>query len=73
MAKLQNLTLVPEQQSVVDSGIRFNQWAVGRAQSQQLFNELKKWLISSISSSRQQSTVLMVNGDLVAAHHHQID
>ena len=51
-AKLHNLTLVPEQQSAVDSGICLDQWALGRTQSQQPFNDLKWWLISSISLSR---------------------
>ena len=40
-AKLQGLMLVPEQQSAVDSGIRLDQWALGRTQSQQPFNNLK--------------------------------
>ena len=63
--------LVPEQQSAVDSGIRLDQWALGRTQSSQPFNNLKRWLISSISSSRQASTVLMA--DYLAAHRHQIE
>ena len=40
-AKLHNVTLVPEQQLAVDSGIRLDQWALGRTQSAQLFNDLK--------------------------------
>ena len=73
MAKLQNLKLAPEQQSVVDSSIRFDQWALGRTQSQLPFNDLKRRLISSISTSRQTSTILMANGDLLVAHHPKID
>ena len=73
MAKLQNLTLVLEQQSAVDIGIRFDQWALERTQSQQPFNNLKRRLISSISLSRQASTVLMANTDYLAGHHHQIE
>ena len=72
-SKLEGLTLVPEQQSTVDSGIHLDQWALGRTQSQQPFNDLKRRLISSISSSRQASTVLMANTDLLAAHCHKID
>ena len=34
MSKLNDLKLAPEQQSAVDSGIRFDQWALGRTQSQ---------------------------------------
>ena len=71
-AKLQGLTLVPEQQSAVDSGIPLDQWALGRTQSAQPFNDLKQQLISSISLSRQASTVLMTNGDYLAGHRHQI-
>ena len=73
MAKLQNLKLAPEQQLAVDSGIRFDQWALGRTQSQQPFNDLKRCLISSISASRQASTILMANGDHLVAHHLKID
>ena len=73
IAKLQNLTLVPEQQSAVDSGIRFDQWALGRTQSQQPFNERKRRLISSFSSSRQASTVLLANSEYLVAHPHQIE
>ena len=72
-AKLHNLALVPEQQSAVDSGIHLNQWALGRTQPSQPFNDLKRRLISSISSSRQASTVLMANTDYLAGHHHQIE
>ena len=73
MAKLQNIKLAPEQQSAVDSDIRFDQWALGRTQSQQPFNNLKRQLISSMSMSRQASTILMANGDHLAAHNLKID
>ena len=73
MGKLNGLKLAPEQQSSVDSGIRFNQWALGITLSQQPFNNLCRWLISSISASQHASTILMANGDQVAAHHHKID
>ena len=71
--KLNHLKLAPEQQSSVHSGIRINQWALGRSQSQQPFNDLRSRLIYSIDSSRQVSTILMANGDQVADHHHKID
>ena len=73
MAKLHGLKLAPEQQSSVGSGIRFDQWALGRTQSQQPFNDLCRQLISSISVSRQASTMVMANDDHVVAHHHKID
>ena len=72
-AKLHNLALVPEQQSAVDSGIRLDQWALGRTQSAQPFKDLKRWLIRSMSLSRQASTVLMANTDYLAGHRHQIE
>ena len=71
--KLHNLVLVLEQQSAVDSGICLDQWALGRTQASQPFNDLKQRLISSISSSRQASTVLMANADYLAGHYHQIE
>ena len=57
----------------MDSGIRFDQWALGRSQSQKPFNNLCRWLISSFSASRQASTILMANRDQVAYHCHTID
>ena len=71
--KLNHLKLAPEQQSLVDSGIRINQWALGRLQLQQPFNNLRRRLICSINTSRQASTILIANGDQVADHHHKID
>ena len=57
----------------MDSGIYLDQWALGRTPSSQLFNDLKRQLISSISLSRQASPVLMAYADYLAAHHHQIE
>ena len=68
MSKLNNLKLAPEQQSAVDSGISFHQWALGRTQSQQLFNNLKRRLISSLASSQQASTLLFANRDQIGRH-----
>ena len=56
----------------MDSGIRFDQWALGKTQSQQPFKDLKRQLISSIITSRQASTVLMANGNHLLAHRLQI-
>ena len=72
-ACLHNLALVPEQQSALDSGIRLDQWTLERSQAAQPFNILKRQLITSISSSRQASTVLMANADYLAGHCHQIE
>ena len=55
--KLIDLKLAPEQQSSVDSGIRFDQWALGRSQSQQPFNDLSRRLIYSLNASHQASTI----------------
>ena len=70
---MHNLALVPEQQSTVHSGIRLDQWALGRTQSAQPFKDLKRRLIRSIRLSRQASTVLMANTDYLAGHRHQIE
>ena len=71
--KLHNLALVLKKQSAVDSGICLDQWALGRTQASQPFNDLKWWLISSINSSRQASIVLMANVDYLTGHDHQIE
>ena len=39
---LQNLVLVSEQQSAVDSGIRLDQWTLERSQVAQPFNALQR-------------------------------
>ena len=70
---MHNLVLVPEQQSTVHSGIRLDQWALGRTQSAQPFKDLKRRLIRSIRLSRQASTVLMANTDYLAGQRHQIE
>ena len=71
--RLNTLKLAPEQQSSVDSSIRFDQWALGRSQSQQPFNNLRRQLIYSLKASHQVSTILMANADQVADHCHLID
>ena len=50
-AKLINLKLAPEQQSSVDSGICIDQWALGKSQSQQPFNDWQRILIYSLNAS----------------------
>ena len=67
--KLQQLKLAPEQQSMVESGVRLDQFSLKRSHSQQPFNDLKRRLIYSIYASDQVATLLMANGDQVAGHH----
>ncbi len=69
---LSNLTLALDQQSILDSGIRLNQWTLERSQAAQPFNAFKRELISSIFSQRQSSVILMSNVDYLASHCHQI-
>ena len=70
---LQNLALVLEQQSAVDSGICLDQWTLERSQVAQPFNTLKRQLISSISSQRQAFIVLIAYTDYLVSHHSQIE
>ena len=69
-AKLVDLKLAPEQQSSVDSGI--DQWALGKLQVAQPFNDLQRF-IYSLNAQRQASTVLLANADHMADHHFVID
>ena len=71
--KLNKLKLAPDQQSVVDSGVRVDQFALGWSHSQQPFNGQRRWFIYSINTSRQVSTILMANGDQVADQRLTID
>ena len=57
----------------MDSGIRFYQWALGRSQSQQPFNDLHRQLIYSLNESHRASTILMANADYMVDHHHKLD
>ena len=66
--KLKNLTLVPEQQSSVDSSVRMNQWALSHSWSQQPFSAMCKRLICSINANLQAATILIVNGDFIMDH-----
>ena len=67
-SKLNGLKLTPEQQSSVDSGIRIDQWALGKSQASQPFNDLQWWLIASINAQRQVSSILLPNVDQMAEH-----
>ena len=71
--RLRGLTLAPEQQSSVDIGICFDQWALGRSQLQQPFNDLRRRLIYSLNANHQASTILMANPDFMVDHHLDID
>ena len=70
--KLIDLKLAPEQQSSVDSGIHIDQWALGKSQVAQPFNDLQRRLIYSLNASCQASTILLTNAGHMADHHHAI-
>ena len=70
---LGKLALVLDQQSILDSGIRPDQWTLERSQAAQPFNAFKWQLISSISAQRQSQLVLMANTDKLAPHCHNIN
>ena len=70
--RLRNLSLVPEQQSSVDSGVRVDQWAISNTRSQQPFNAMCKRLIYLINANHQASTILMANGDFITDHRVEI-
>ena len=65
-SRLNSHKLTPEQQSLVDSGIRMDHWALGKTQASQPFNDLQWQLIASIDANRQASTceiLYVVNRD----------
>ena len=65
-SKLKSHKLTLEQQSLVDSGIRMDHWALGKTQASQPFNDLQWQLIASIDANRQASTceiLYVVNTD----------
>ena len=72
-AKLGNLKLALEQQSSVDSGIHITQWALGKSQAAQPFNDLQRRLIYSFNASHQVSTVLLANTHYMEDHRYDID
>ena len=71
--RLRGLTLAPEQQSSVDSGVRVNQWALTKSQLQQPCYPMCKRLIYLINANRQASTILMANRDFIADRPLEID
>ena len=58
--KLKGLELTPEQHSLADSAIVMNQWALGKTQPFQPFNDLLRRLITSIGTQRQTNTILLI-------------
>ena len=70
---LGKLALVSDQQSALDSGIRPDQWTLGRSQADQPFRAFKRQLIASISAQRQSQVVLMANADRLASHHNNVN
>ena len=63
--KLNSLKLILEQQTAVDSRIMLAQWALGRDQQYQPFNDLSCQLIAPITGSRQVSTLLLNNANQI--------
>ena len=49
-ASLDKLALVSDQQSILDSGIRLDQWTLDMSKAAQPFNAFKRQLISSITT-----------------------
>ena len=43
-------------------------WALGKTQASQPFNDLLRWLIASINTQWQASTILLTNVDSMADH-----
>ena len=64
--KLNGLKLVPEQQVVLDQGLRSDQWCFSKDQAQQPFNDMKRHLVASMVTYRQASTILFTNADQVS-------
>ena len=57
----------------MDSGIRIDQWALGKSQESQSLNNLQGQLIFSINLQRQVSTILLSNVDQMAEHMFSMD
>ena len=55
------------------SGIHIDQWALGKSQAAQPFNDLQRRLIYSLNAQFQVSTVLLANADYMADHRYDID
>ena len=51
-SKLNNLKLVPEQQAILDAGLRLDQWHLGRDQASQPYNDMVRRLIMSMVCSK---------------------
>merc|ERR1712112_291400 len=66
LGKLRNLELVPEQQAIIDAGVRLDQ-------ASQPYNDMLRRLISSIVAYRQVSVLLLTNADQMADHRYDID
>ena len=73
LGKLSNLKLVPEQQAMLDAGMRQDQWHLGRDQASQPYNGMVRRLITSIVAQRAASVLLLTNADQIAEHRFSMD
>ena len=73
LGKLRNLRLVPEQQAMLDAGVRLDQWHLGRDQASQPYNGMVRRLITSIVAQRAASVLLLTNADQIAEHRFSMD
>ena len=71
--KLKNLLLVPEQQAILDAGMRLDQFHLGRDQASQPYNDMVRRLITSMVAQRQASVLLLTNADQMAEHRFDMD
>ena len=72
LGKSKNLELVPGQQSIIDAGVRLDQFHLGKDQASQPFNDMLRRLISSIVVQASVGP-LLTNTDQTAEHRFDID
>ena len=72
LGKLDNLTLVPSQQSVLDNGVCLDQWHSPRDQASQPRNDFVRHLLVSVKAHRQVSVLLLANLDRIMEHHFKL-
>ena len=65
LGRLDNLTLVPSQQSVLDNGVHMDQWHFPRDQASQPHNDFVRRLVVSVKAHRQASVLLLANLDCI--------
>ena len=58
---------------MLDTWVRLDQWLLGRDQASQPYNDMVRWLITSIVAQRQASVLLLTNADQMAEHRFTMD